>query len=951
MRESKIRDYQRGFALPTVLIASVVMFIVLLTALGATSSISEGLRNQHLDRISREAAQSGVAMAQACIDGGSSAGTWTSAKPLKPNTDCVGDETTSCPTTSTDGACYVLQNGNFRTLYRVTVITDSGGNPTGISSEGVVRQVRTSNGVVSKESTVTLKATLKGEPLTWKQISAGGYHACGIASDNKAYCWGRNTYGQLGDSTTTNSSTPVAVSQGAMPAGATVLQIYAGNYHTCAIASDNKMYCWGYNFSGQLGDGTTTNRTSPVAVSQGAMPSGATIQQVSPGGSHTCAIASDNQAYCWGLNSSGQLGSNSTTNSNTPVKVVTSFFGGLSFRQISTGVSNTCIIASDNQAYCWGSNAYGQLGIGSTTQYYGPVTAAGGALAGQTVREITVGATYACAVASDNKAYCWGAGSSGQLGNNSTATSLSPVAVSQGLMPAGATVQQISASISSSSHTCAIASDNKAYCWGYAATYGLGNGSSFQRNTPGSVSQGAMPAAVTVKQISATSYGYGCAIASDNKAYCWGYNSYGQLGDGTTTQQTTPVAVTGVSSAGVGSATANSVAVGSSHACAIASDNKAYCWGSNSYGQLGDSTNTTRNSPVSIVQGAMPTGAIVRQVSTNAAHTCAIASDNQAYCQGYNGYGQLGDGTTTQRNTPVAVAQGAIPAGATFRQISVGLGNTATQTHTCAIASDNKAYCWGYNGYSQLGDGVTTTRTSPVAVLQGAMPASATFRQISAGGIHSCGIASDNKAYCWGYNFNGQVGDGTSTTRTTPVAVAQGAMPAGATFRQISTGGSYSCGIASDNKAYCWGFNSSGQLGDGTTTTRTTPVAVAQGAMPAGATFRQISTGSTYACAIASDNKVYCWGSGASGKLGDGAALNRTSPVAVTQGGMPSGVIIRDVSAGNSSATCAIASDNKVYCWGLNSSGQLGDGTTTSTTAPSETKPFPGASASAGVIY
>jgi alpha-tubulin suppressor-like RCC1 family protein len=224
-----------------------------------------------------------------------------------------------------------------------------------------------------------------------------------------------------------------------------------------------------------------------------------------------------------------------------------------------------------------------------------------------------------------------------------------------------------------------------------------------------------------------------------------------------------------------------------------------------------------------------------------------------------------------------------MPAGATVKQIAMGAG------HACVIASDKKVYCWGGGSNGQLGNGLTTaTQTTPVAVSQGAMPAGATVKQIAAGVAHNCVIASDSKTYCWGAGTSGQLGNSsTASDMTTPVAVVQGATPAGSTFTQITGGTNYTCAIASDSKGYCWGLASSYQLGNGSTATQAAPVAVQQGAMPTGAVLQLIAAGATHTCAIASDSIGYCWGAGTNGRLGNGSTSQQTSPSALSDGQMP----------------------------------------------------------------
>jgi alpha-tubulin suppressor-like RCC1 family protein len=346
-----------------------------------------------------------------------------------------------------------------------------------------------------------------------------------------------------------------------------------------------------------------------------------------------------------------------------------------------------------------------------------------------------------------------------------------------------------------------------------------------------------------------------CGVTTSGAPYCWGDNTRGpgQLGDGTTTTRLSPAPV-------AGGLTFIAVSPGYNHSCGLTTGGAAYCWGYNSNGQLGDGTRTTRLSPVP-VSGGLTFAA----VSAGAQHTCGVTTGGAAYCWGSNYSGELGASTSetcppTSGNcstTPLAVS-----GGLTFAAVSAGT------FHTCGLTTGGGAYCWGGNSAGELGDGTTTTRGRPAPVAGGL-----TFAAVSAGVGHSCGLTTGGAAYCWGDNTEGGLGDGTTTRRLSPVLVA-----GGLTFAEVRAGGAVTCGVTTGGGAYCWGENGFGQLGDGTTVSyRVSPVPVS-----GGLSFAAVSAGTYHTCGVTTGGAGYCWGSNYTGQLGDGTTTYRSSsPVRV----------------------------------------------------------------------
>jgi alpha-tubulin suppressor-like RCC1 family protein len=349
----------------------------------------------------------------------------------------------------------------------------------------------------------------------------------------------------------------------------------------------------------------------------------------------------------------------------------------------------------------------------------------------------------------------------------------------------------------------------------------------------------------------AAGYGHSCALTSSGAVKCWGRNSSGQLGNGTTTDRYVPVAVSGLAG-GV-----QAIAGGTYHTCALTSAGGVKCWGRNSSGQLGDGTTTKRYVPVAV--SGLAGG--VQAIAAGTYHTCALTSAGGVKCWGRNSSGQLGDGTTTDRHAPVDVP--ALASGVTA--IAVGY------FHTCELTSAGAVKCWGYNRSGQLGDGTTTDRNAPVDVPGLASGVTA----ITAGGGHSCALTSAGGVKCWGSNYFGELGDGTTTRRLIPAAVSG---LAGSVAAIAAGGEAHGCALTSAGAVKCWGYNGYGQLGDGTTTDRHVPVGVS--GLVAGV--QTIAAGGYgHTCALTSAGAVRCWGRNSSGQLGDGTTIERHTPMRV----------------------------------------------------------------------
>ncbi len=362
---------------------------------------------------------------------------------------------------------------------------------------------------------------------------------------------------------------------------------------------------------------------------------------------------------------------------------------------------------------------------------------------------------------------------------------------------------------------------------------------------------------------------------------------------------------------------AKSVVAGANHGCALTPAGAAYCWGANQWGQLGRGTTSAPGSAAPL-PAAVAGGHTFRALSAAGEQTCGLTAAGAAYCWGFNGQGQMGDGGTTHRSAPVAVSGGHV-----FTQVSVGWG------FACGLKADGTAYCWGRNSNGELGAATPATcpngstvmscSTAPVRV-----SGTVRFARVDAGFWSACALTAAGTAYCWGDNSYGQGGDGTFNRASAPVPVKTDLA-----FTQISVGAVRTCAIAAQSEAaYCWGAEYGGGLGNGGETPATTPVAVSGGLR-----FASIELGAennilAHACAVTAQGAAYCWGTNESGELGSlptatctfGDAARACAPVPTPVAG---GLVFRAVMPGLSH-TCAVTVDDAPYCWGANGAGQAG---------------------------
>ena len=634
--------------------------------------------------------------------------------------------------------------------------------------------------------------TQVGALSTWTQVAGGYYHSMAVQSNGTLWAWGSNSYGQLGLNTSTNYSSPVQV--GTL---STWTQVACGYLHTAAIQTPGTLWSWGANSYGQLGLNTNINYSSPVQVgtlstwyqvamqqwnigailqSSGTLyasglntfgslgnnssttsqsspvtiltPGSGSWNKISSAGFYTMAIQSNGTLWGVGLNTLGQLGLNTTANYSLLAQV-----GALSvWTQISCGGANSLAIQSNGTLWAWGNNTYGQLGLNDLTNRSSPVQV--GALS--TWTKIACGYYSTAGIQSNGTLWIWGNNVYGQLGLNTTTNFSSPVQVG-----ALSTWTQVSGN---QYYTLALQNPGILYAWGSNAYGQLGLNTS---TTPYYIPlQVLSPFQGTWIQVAANGQGKSsAAIISPGTLWAWGYNALGQLGNNSTTTQSSPVQIGALS-------TWTSVSCGY-YAMAIQTPGTLWAWGFNPYGNLGNNTTTNYSSPIQI--GALSTWT---QVSAGTVYnTLAIQTPGSLWAWGYNNYGQLGQGNTTNYSSPVQI--GTLNTWSLFASGS---------SHSVAIQSNGTLWSWGNNSFGQLGLN-TSTLTSVLSPVQ--VGALSTWTQVRGSNLnYTLALQNNGTLWGWGNNTYGVLGNNTTTNYSSPVQI--GAL---STWTQVACGYSNSSGI------------------------------------------------------------------------------------------------------------------------------------------------------------
>ena len=615
------------------------------------------------------------------------------------------------------------------------------------------------------------------------QVVAGAAHTCALMETGKVRCWGSGLHGRLGYGDTANA-TDKNVGNNELPSskgdvdiadrGTRVIQLAAGQRHTCALMDTGTVRCWGDNGNGQLGYGrfrTIGDDEPPSSAGDvDVAGSGSRVIQVVTGAFHTCALMDTGAVRCWGLGESGQLGYGDTAkigNDEVPSSVgeVVVAAPGVRVIQLAAGDNHTCALMETGRVRCWGDGSSGQLGYGSTANIGDDESpsSAGDVDVGVRVVQLTAGGRHTCALLDTGTVRCWGSGEHGRLGYGDTTTlgDDEPPRV-EDIFRDDAVVQVVAGG----EHSCLLRETGDVYCWGagghgqhgHGHTLAIGDDEALAFVDKVRVGGG-------VQQITA-GMAHTCGLLDTGRVRCWGDGAYGRLGRGTTENigdDETPDEAETVDLGGE----PVQIQAGAEHTCALLDTGAIRCWGSNEHGQLGLGLSRERSvgdgeSPATA--GEVRVGGAVQQMVTGGFHTCALLESGEVRCWGRNDAGQLGLASTEtvgddeQPGDKPAVELGIRP-GERVVQLSAG------DEHTCALMDTGAVRCWGsgrdgrlgYGDVEAIGDDENPASAGDVALAGAAVG-------ISAGAAHTCAMLEGGAIVCWGAGQDGRLGHGSVET-------------------------------------------------------------------------------------------------------------------------------------------------------------------------------------------
>lgn len=687
-------------------------------------------------------------------------------------------------------------------------------------------------------------------------------------------------------------------------------KVVSGVDYNIALKSDGTVWSWGYNNYGELGLGDSAKRLEPTKVNIEG------IIDIAAGNHHTLLLKQDGTVWAMGLNNYGQIGNNTTTNVNVPTQVQ----GLESIIKITAGANHSVALKSDGTAYSWGYNNYGQLGDNTTTRRSVPVEVRRVA----NLKEISAGNHSTLGLDTEGNVWVWGLNTSGQLGLGTKTNVILPTKLTS--------INQVAHIDLGTNYGMAVTESGEVYSFGVNESGQLGIGNKTNQTTPKQVVQADGTPLTNIEYVSAGTK-HVLAKTKTGLAYGWGLDSSSQLGDDQTANKLRAVPITYAGDSDEITAVLE-VSSGNNHSVLVREDGTVWTVGKNNYGQIGDETTVNKKSWVCISDTRIK----VKETSITIHSIGGNYTLSPILGVGFNllyDDGEDGDFAYASKDTEVAdVSEKGIITGVKRGKTKIGITETNTENTvyvdvyvldendvafpqivtreatTVALKADGTVWTWGQNNNGQLGLGDTKNRIAPTKV------AIEDVVKIATSGTHTLALKKDGSLWAWGAGTVGQLGNGILQNSTVPVQVKdETGMNYLSSVKEIATSTQNSMAVTNDGKVYSWGLGTSGQIGNGAKNNQAMPTKV-NGL----SNITKIAGGNLSCYAITDEGEVYAWGYNNRGQLGDGTNTLRTQPVKV-----PNLTGIIEISASNTEQVLALKDDGTVWGWGYSNLGALTD--------------------------
>jgi alpha-tubulin suppressor-like RCC1 family protein len=790
-------------------------------------------------------------------------------------------------------------------------------------------------------------------------IACGALHSMGLDSTGQVHVWGENTFGGLGNNTTTQSNVPIAISSFGSLSGKTIIAIACGSLHTMGLDSTGQVHTWGYNGYGQLGKSNYTSSSVPVNVSTFGTLIGTLVVALIAGANHTLALDSSGTVHAWGYNNEGELGNNTTTPSNVSIKPLSNI--NTLYATTGTGAN----VLSTNPAFdaatgttpftvastTMVTNLNAQLLNGSNSSYYKDLGTATGTLAiasggtGTTVATGTGSVVLSANPVLTGTLTASNVTASGVFtGNGSGLTTLNGTNITSGTVSVtiggtgataktgtGANVLSTNPAFDVATGTTPFTVASTTLVTNLNAQMLNGQNSSYYKDLGTATGTLAIANGGTGTTVAT---GTGSVVLSANPTFSGTVSASNINFTGSLTQNGTPFSTTNANV--ITSGTLNPLYGGSgailksysrtlcslaSYTGFVISNGLLYAWGLNNYGQIGNNTTITQLAATLIAGGSL-NGQTVVAISGGLGHTIALDSIGQVHTWGYNVYGQLGNNTQTQSIIPNAISTFGSLSGKTIIAVSCGT------YHTIALDSVGQVHTWGYNQYGQLGNNNQVSQSKiPIAISTFGSISGKTVISVACGQFHTMALDSTGIVHAWGYNINGQLGNNTTTQSNTPISLSSFGSLIGVTIVAIQSGQSQMMALDSTGQVHMWGDNGLGQLGNNTTTQPNIPIAISSFGSLSGKTITTIASGPLHTMVLDSTGQIHTWGNNQYGALGNNTLTRSLIPINVSAFGTLSGKTLVQITCGTLQSY-ALDATGTLHAWGYNNEGELGNNTT-----------------------